>query len=376
MGEPNLPTASEANDPQTAEQVLKSVTQDLKALQQDLVSQLSQDVGRLQTERSRLINEIEKLQAQQQMLQSEHQVLLTQQQLAQQRAWAKQLAQTLAGHLYSMLAQRLSQPPGFDAALSPTNLPAAPSPGSISNADRAILALDETLNHALNSLQSDLSTYETSLMQQLNRMQSMERQGEALLEALVYRLSQQLQVEVSHPADHPTNQAAAAESLSSSPSSDVEPSPRPGLKQPAFPGQLPTDEASTSDGSAKTALGSQSDRPTPLMQPTMQPTRHSVRSYVSSSAMDQHPWLAILGMLLGSFLVIAGVVLGGKLITWILQRFTVGATTSTPWLLPTLLGLIAAGLAYLLWRQLLCHRGLKQPLAPKAKCHPWCASSL
>jgi len=34
-----------------------------------------------------------------------------------------------------------------------------------------------------------------------------------------------------------------------------------------------------------------------------------------------------------------------------LQRFTVGATTSTPWLLPTLLGLIAAGLAYLLWRQ-------------------------
>ncbi len=351
MGEPNLPTASEANDPQTAEQVLKSVTQDLKILQQDLVSQLSQDVGRLQTERSRLINEIEKLQAQQQMLQSEHQVLLTQQQLAQQRAWAKQLAQTLAGHLYSMLAQRLSQPSGFDAALSPTNLPATSSPGSISSADRAILALDETLNHALNSLQSDLSTYEISLMQQLNRMQSMEHQGEALLEALVYRLSQQLQVEVSHPADHPTNQAAAAESLSSSPSSDVESSPRPGLKQPVFPGQLPTDEASTSDISAKTALGSQSDRPTPLRQPTMQPTRHSVRSYVSSSAMDQHPWLAILGLLLGSFLVIAGVVLAGKLITWILQRFAVGATTSTPWLLPTLLGLIAAGLAYLLWRQ-------------------------
>lgn len=360
MGEPNLPTASEANDPQTAEQVLKSVTQDLKALQQDLVSQLSQDVGRLQTERSRLINEIEKLQAQQQMLQSEHQVLLTQQQLAQQRAWAKQLAQTLAGHLYSMLAQRLSQPSGFDAAFNPPNLPATPSPGSISNADRAILALDETLNHALNSLQSDLSTYETSLMQQLNRMQSMEHQGEALLEALVHRLSQQLQVEVSHPADYPTNQAAAAaESLSSSPASDVEPSPRPGLKRPVFPGQLPKDEASTSDGSAKTALGSQpvrppspaGDRPTPLMQPTMQPTRHSVRSYVSSSAMDQHPWLAILGMLLGSFLVIAGVVLVGKLITWILQRFTVGATTSTPWLLPTLLGLIAAGLAYLLWRQ-------------------------
>ena len=372
MGEPNLPTASEANDPQTAEQVLKSVTQDLKALQQDLVSQLSQDVGRLQTERSRLINEIEKLQAQQQMLQSEHQVLLTQQQLAQQRAWAKQLAQTLAGHLYSMLAQRLSQPPGFDAALSPTNLPAAPSPGSISSADRAILALDETLNHALNSLQSDLSTYETSLMQQLNRMQSMEHQGEALLEALVYRLSQQLQVEVRHPADHPTNQAAAAESLSPSPASDVEPSSRPGLKQPAFPGQLPTDEASTSDISAKTALGSQpvrppspaGDRPTPLRQPTTQPTRHSVRSYVSSSAMDQHPWLAILGLLLGSFLVIAGVVLGGKLITWVLQRFTLGATTSTPWLLPTLLGLIAAGLAYLLWRQ------ATLPSRPATAAHP------
>lgn len=384
MGEPeNLSKSADANDPQTADQVLRSVTQDLRTLQQDLVSQLSQDVGRLQTERSRLLNEIEKLQAQQQVLQSEHQVLLTQQQLAQQRAWAKQLAQTMAGHLYSMLAQRLSQSGGFDPS-NPPNLPATGGSGYTSNADRVLLSLDETLNHALNSLQSDLSTYQSSLTQQLGRMQSMEQQGEALLEALVSRLSQQLQVDPASSQQIPSANPSADLGSSAREGFGLPPLTTPpsvsqtsGLNQsfssapsatnPVLREQLSgqrTDPAN--NPSAKTASAGQPsrplgerDRPTPLSN---SPPR-SVRSYVSSSAMGQQSWLRPLAMLLGGFLVIAGVVLVGKLLTWVLQVFTGSAAASMAWLLPTLLVIIAVGLGYLLWRQ----AKLSTPLEPSTR---------
>ncbi|GEM_PF-200848 len=352
MGEPeNLSKSTDANDPQTADQVLRSVTQDLRTLQQDLVSQLSQDVGRLQTERSRLLNEIEKLQAQQQMLQSEHQVLLTQQQLAQQRAWAKQLAQTMAGHLYSMLAQRLGQSGGLDGS-SPPNLPGTPGSGYTSNADRALLSLDETLNHALNSLQSDLSTYQSSLAQQIGRMQSMEQQGEALLEALVSRLSQQLQMDVTNPASSqqtlPSNSSADLGSSARDGFSTLPPlTSSPSVSQASGLNQPLTSTSSAPDPTLPQQKLGARDRPVPLNDARPR----SVRSYVSSSAMSQNPWLSSLAMLVGGFLVIAGVVVLGKLFTQVLLWFTGGAATSADWLLPALLIAIAAGLGYLLWRQ-------------------------
>ncbi len=359
MGEPeNLSKSTDANDPQTADQVLRSVTQDLRTLQQDLVSQLSQDVGRLQTERSRLLNEIEKLQAQQQMLQSEHQVLLTQQQLAQQRAWAKQLAQTMAGHLYSMLAQRLSQPGSFDAS-SPPNLPGTPGSGYGSNADRALLSLDETLNHALNSLQSDLSTYQSSLAQQLGRMQNMEQQGEALLEALVSRLSQQLQSDLTNSAL--TNPASSQQTLSSSSAADLGDlgaSARDGFG--ALPPLTPSISSSQASG-LNQPVSSMSSIPDPTSREqkpgardrplSLSNSRAGVRSYVSTSAMSQHPWLSTLAILVGGFLAITGVVLLGRLLTWVLQSFTGGAAASLAGLLPALLIVVALGLSYLLWRQ-------------------------
>lgn len=204
MGElENRPNQSggsgDATDPRSMEQLIQSVRQDLRSLQQDLTSSLNQDIGKLQAEKSRLQNEIEKLQAQHQALQSQHQILLSQQQLAQQRLWAKQLAQALAGHLYSLLAQRIAQSDAIAQEQGPS-LPSLPNrhPGKLSpQATQQLLALDSALTQTLGTLQQDLTSYQSGLAQQLQRMQNLEQQGEALLEALVSRLSQKLQVESS-----------------------------------------------------------------------------------------------------------------------------------------------------------------------------------
>ncbi|MBE9102586.1 hypothetical protein IQ267_24395, partial [filamentous cyanobacterium LEGE 07170] len=206
MGEStNQPNDATQADRQAVNQVLQNVTQDLRSLQQNVVSHLSQDVQRLQAERTRLLNDIERLQEQHDMLQSNHEVLLNQRQLAQQKTWAKQLAQALAEQLYRLLAERLN--PGD---MPSSSLPAAQSKSGLDPAAQQALMLDETLNHALNALQQDLSTYHSSLTQQLNRMQSLEKQGEVLLEALVARLSDRLQAELAQapPPAFPTTYPA------------------------------------------------------------------------------------------------------------------------------------------------------------------------
>jgi drug/metabolite transporter (DMT)-like permease len=186
-----------AEDSQSAEQILRTVTQDLRVLQQNLVTQLGQDIHRLQAEKSRLLNDIERLQDQREMLQSEQQDLLSQQQLAQQQAWARQLAKAIAAHLHAQLAQRLDQTANLPAAQSGIGLPPISSDnGQNEGAYRLLSSLDKTLDQTLESLRRDLKSYQSSLSQQINRMQTLEQQGEAILEALVNRLSQQLQQEV------------------------------------------------------------------------------------------------------------------------------------------------------------------------------------
>lgn len=191
----NLPeqngTNTQPDDPQTAETLLRSVTQDLKSLQQDLLTQLNQDISRLQAEKSRLLNDIEKLQNQQQALQSQHEIDLSRQQLAQQQAWAKQLALVLANHLQTALNERLSQTLGSYQGGSPqiTGSPAT------DQSYRLMASLDDTVNRTFASLRHDITSYQSSLAQQLERMHTMGQQGEAILDVLVKRLSQQLQVE-------------------------------------------------------------------------------------------------------------------------------------------------------------------------------------
>jgi drug/metabolite transporter (DMT)-like permease len=177
------------------EQILNAVQKDLKVLQQDLVAQLNQDVRRLQKEKARLINDIDRLKDQREMLQSQHSHLLSQQQLAQQQMWAKQLAQAMASHLYTVLAQRMAQSPPVASGHNGVNLPVTSSASN--GSERALAALDATVNHALSSLQQDLNSYQSSLSAQISRMQTLEQQGEAILEALVSRLSHQLRQDMS-----------------------------------------------------------------------------------------------------------------------------------------------------------------------------------
>jgi len=199
----NLPDNTEPENPKAAEQILRSMTHDLRSLQQDLIAQLHQDVQRLQTEKSRLISDIEKLQNQQQLLQSERDVSLSRQQLAQQQAWAKQLALALANHLQVALTQRLSQTitahpiqRAVDQQTVDVSQIAISQQTDPESTYRLLASIDETIGQALASMRHDLSSYQSALSQQIGRMHDLGQQGEAILDVLVNRISQQLQAEV------------------------------------------------------------------------------------------------------------------------------------------------------------------------------------
>ncbi len=180
-------------DPQAdAQEILQSVTQELATLQTRLSEQLNRDINYLQDVKEKLLGDLEILEEEYQDLRSRYDALeadydaaLSQQQLAQQQQWAKRLAQALATHLKGRLVESLQ-------GELPTN--GEGQPVSLANAYQLLSSLDATLNETLHTLQQDLNSYRSALSQQVSRMHSMEQQGEAILEALVTRLSQQLQV--------------------------------------------------------------------------------------------------------------------------------------------------------------------------------------
>jgi drug/metabolite transporter (DMT)-like permease len=194
-GQPDV----EAPSAQTVESVLQAVTQDLTSLQQGVIGQLSRDVARLQAEKLRLISDIDKLQAYYQTLQSRQLETLSQQQIAQQQLWAKQLAQVLSNHLQALMIQRLNQLASTHQAApipqSNAGAPLSTTNGHSDNAHRLLASLDSTFSTTFKALQQELNSYQSSLSRQLNRMQSLEQQGEAILEALINRLREQMQTE-------------------------------------------------------------------------------------------------------------------------------------------------------------------------------------
>ena len=149
-------------EPQAAEALLRAMTQDIENLRQNLLSQLSQDVERLQREKALLIEDIEKLKAQRQ------------QQILQQQ-------QYVSGHDYK------------------------------ENVEQLIASIDSTLRATFRTLQQDITSYQSSLSEQLSDMYSLQKQGEGIVEVLVNRLRQELQAEfrstqdssLSPPAAHP-----------------------------------------------------------------------------------------------------------------------------------------------------------------------------
>ena len=193
---------SQGDNGRTIEGVLQTVTQDLKRLHQGLVTQLSQEVTQLQSEKARLAAEVQKLQIQYQSLQGQNSQALSQQDIARQQLWAKQLALALSNHLQGLMMQQIAQV--VKASQAANGGMHATDPAIVGeSAQRMLASLDTAFSDTFNALQQELSSYQSSLYQQLheiqgrqlNEMQNLGQQGEAILEALVTRLREQLQAE-------------------------------------------------------------------------------------------------------------------------------------------------------------------------------------
>lgn len=176
-----------AKDP--TQDALSTMTSELESLRVDLVAQLRQDLDRLQTDKSRLIDEITDLQGQRQQI------------LAQQQDLIQQFSSVLVSQVEELLAQRLNQLlDAVKTSKGEAQVPANSIDGGLGtaandysdNAYKIIAALDNTLRSTFRSLQQDLTSYQSSLSQQIGQMYSLEQQGETIIESLVDRLRQEV----------------------------------------------------------------------------------------------------------------------------------------------------------------------------------------
>jgi drug/metabolite transporter (DMT)-like permease len=205
MGESETAANRQAGNPSgTGDGLMQSLEADFQALQRHFAAQLSNDIEYLEAEKGRLQAAVEALRqeydtllAQYRSLQAQSEATLSQQQLAQQQLWAKQLSRVMAKHLQDDLL-------AYVASAARQDLIAPNSAQVILN------SLDDTLANAMQSLQRDLTSYQSAISQQLSRMQAMEQQGEVILDNLVNRLSQQLQERLSHGQGLPANHSSMA----------------------------------------------------------------------------------------------------------------------------------------------------------------------
>jgi drug/metabolite transporter (DMT)-like permease len=188
MTQDEQPENSGANNLQAAE-VLRAMTQDIQNLRQNLLAQLSQDIERLQREKSYLRDDIDKLKTQR------HQQIFQQQELVQQ------IAPDLANQLQKIINHKLNKIAPVAGRKNRNRRTNSKYPVTANdyknNANQVIADLDSTLRTTFKTLQQDISSYQSSLSQQLGQMHSLEEQGEAILEALVSRLRKELETETS-----------------------------------------------------------------------------------------------------------------------------------------------------------------------------------
>lgn len=196
-------------DAQSAEEVLHSVIQELDALHQNVKGQLNQDITRLESEKNHLIEDIEDLREQYRKLQSQQMESLSGRYIQQQQLWLKQLAQVLAHNLQDLLVQRFSELSANSGHSLSSPIPSGefPIPMPPSNYDERaselLAALDQRIDRSFQMLEQDLSSYESELSMRLNNMQTLERQGEELLQNLVNRIREELEQEEEEYLDNP-----------------------------------------------------------------------------------------------------------------------------------------------------------------------------
>lgn len=195
----NLPQDPGSQDPRELQHLLMSMTREIRDIQNTLLVQLNQEVTRLHAEKDRLRQDISELQRQEKQLQARQIQGFNRQQLAQQQLWSKQLAQVLASNLQDELSQRFkelaapTERPSIRGAGSSPSLSQGVASNQGDSAYRLLASFDQTLNTTFKTLQQELSSYQSSISQQLSRMHSLQQQGEVILETLVERLISQLQ---------------------------------------------------------------------------------------------------------------------------------------------------------------------------------------
>jgi drug/metabolite transporter (DMT)-like permease len=245
----------EPEDAQSAEEVLHSVMQELDALHENVKGQLNQDITRLQTEKNHLIEDIEGLREQYRKLQSQQMEALSGRYIQQQQLWLKQLAQVLAHNLQDLLVQRFNELSANSGHSLSSPIPSGefPIPMPPSNYDERaselLAALDERIDRSFQMLEQDLSSYESELSMRLNNMQTLERQGEELLQNLVNRIREEVESEEEY-LDNPFD---AQDSYPEESTHSVRPEVLPPTPAPRRRESLPQPSSAPSTAPAKAA---------------------------------------------------------------------------------------------------------------------------
>jgi drug/metabolite transporter (DMT)-like permease len=202
----NQPDRINPDQQGAADRNIQEINAELERLKTNVIRQLSQEIEQLQARKKALLQETEQLESRRQ------------QQQQQQQDLVQQIAPALAQKLHHLLTQQLANA-------------ASPQPPAVSSVDRlndynenayrAIASLDSTLRTTFRTLQQDLSSYQSSLSQQLGQMYSLEQQGTAILDALVTRLKVELEAKMAESVPTPPPAANV-----------VPPAPPPPRRQP------------------------------------------------------------------------------------------------------------------------------------------------
>ncbi|WP_414541203.1 EamA family transporter [Nostoc sp. CCY0012] len=165
-----------------AETALWAVVEDLESLQRNMLKSLQDEIKQLQAQKSRLSDDIQQLLEEKEHLQQVRQI-------TEQQVLIRQLSEALAKHissqLQSSLANLTSQSSGGNSQLKSVG-------NQNENTEQMLGSLDDTLTITFNSLQQEIKNYQTTLSQQLSRMQSQQQQGEAIVEELINHLQGEL----------------------------------------------------------------------------------------------------------------------------------------------------------------------------------------
>jgi drug/metabolite transporter (DMT)-like permease len=165
-----------------AETALWAVVEDLESLQRNMLKSLQDEIKQLQAQKSRLSDDIQQLLEEKEHLQQVRQI-------TEQQVLIRQLSEALAKHissqLQSSLANLTSQSSGGNSQLKSAG-------NQNENTEQMLGSLDDTLTITFNSLQQEIKNYQTTLSQQLSRMQSQQQQGEAIVEELINHLQGEL----------------------------------------------------------------------------------------------------------------------------------------------------------------------------------------